>query len=424
MAAAADLLATGATVPFIARYRKEATGSLDEVSVAAVRDRLGRLAELDKRREAVLRSLTERELLTEDLRAALEGAGTLSEVEDLYLPFRPKRRTRATIARERGLEPLARRLFAQDTVAGPSAEEATSQVPDAIPTAASVPGTATAGPTSSPDSLPTRPTATPVVNPNVYLKNGASGSDVRRMQQRLIELGYLSGTATGRFNDVTEQAVYAFQRRNVSYADGIAGPLTLEKLYSSSARSTSSSAGVIGMTLERGVRDSAAVRTMQQRLKELRFYTGAVDGDFGISTETAVKEFQAANNLRVDGRAGESTLNRLFSSDANGPGSVTPTPRPPSAGTPTPIPFYVDVTPNPQGGYVTLREGNSGALVRNLQQALKDQGYFNLTVDGLYGVGTSESVREFQRRKGLSQDGVAGPATQRILFEGNYPSGS
>ncbi|NLE74897.1 MAG: RNA-binding transcriptional accessory protein [Actinobacteria bacterium] len=161
VAAAADLLATGATVPFIARYRKEATGSLDEVSVAAVRDRLGRLAELDKRREAVLRSLTERELLTEDLRAALEGAGTLSEVEDLYLPFRPKRRTRATIARERGLEPLARRLFAQDTVAGPSAEEATSQVPDAIPTAASVPGTATAGPTSSPDSLPTRPTATP-----------------------------------------------------------------------------------------------------------------------------------------------------------------------------------------------------------------------------------------------------------------------
>ncbi len=284
---------------------------------------------------------------------------------------------------------------------------------------------ATPTPQPTPRVTPTpRPTATPVVNPNVYLKNGASGSDVRRMQQRLIELGYLSGTATGRFNDVTEQAVYAFQRRNVSYADGIAGPLTLEKLYSSSARSTSSSAGVIGMTLERGVRDSAAVRTMQQRLKELRFYTGAVDGDFGISTETAVKEFQAANNLRVDGRAGESTLNRLFSSDANGPGSVTPTPRPPSAGTPTPIPFYVDVTPNPQGGYVTLREGNSGALVRNLQQALKDQGYFNLTVDGLYGVGTSESVREFQRRKGLSQDGVAGPATQRILFEGNYPSGS
>ncbi|MDD3572277.1 MAG: peptidoglycan-binding protein [Eubacteriales bacterium] len=281
----------------------------------------------------------------------------------------------------------------------------------------------TPSPRPTPRVTPTpRPTATPRVNPNVFLRNGSTGADVRRLQERLIDLGYLSGNPTGRFNDVTEQAVYAFQRRNVSYADGIAGPMTLEKLYSSSARGTSSSVGVIGVTLERGMRDSAAVRRLQQRLKELRFYNGAVDGDFGISTETAVKDFQAANGLTTDGKAGETTLNRLFSSDANGAGSGTP--RPPSAGTPTPIPFYVDVTPNPQGGYVTLREGNSGALVRNLQQALKDQGYFNLTVDGLYGVGTSDSVREFQRRKGLSQDGVAGPATQRILFEGNYPSGS
>ena len=116
--AAAGLLAGGATVPFIARYRKEATGSLDEVAVAAVRDRLEQLAELDKRREAVLRSLAERELLTEELRVKLEAAAALSEVEDIYLPFRPKRRTRATIARERGLEPLALWLFAQDGGAG------------------------------------------------------------------------------------------------------------------------------------------------------------------------------------------------------------------------------------------------------------------------------------------------------------------
>ena len=125
--------------------------------------------------------------------------------------------------------------------------------------------------------------------------------------------------------------------------------------------------------------------------------------------------------LRVDGKAGDSTMQRLFSSNAIGAGSGT---QPTAPGNATPIPFYVDVTPNPQGGYVTLREGNSGTLVRNLQQAMKDQGYFRLTVDGLYGVGTTEAVREFQRRKGLSQDGVAGPATQRILFEGNYPAGS
>jgi uncharacterized protein len=109
--ATAALLADGATVPFIARYRKEVTGSLDEVAIGAIRDRLEQLEELDRRRGAILRSLEERELLTEDLKEKIEAAGTLAALEDLYLPFRPKRRTRATIAREKGLEPLARMLF-------------------------------------------------------------------------------------------------------------------------------------------------------------------------------------------------------------------------------------------------------------------------------------------------------------------------
>lgn len=117
--AAAELLQDGGTVPFIARYRKEATGALDEVQIAAVRDRLEQLAELDKRREAVMKSLAERELLTDELRASLEAAETLTRVEDLYLPFRPKRRTRASIAVERGLEPLADLLL--DASAGKSA---------------------------------------------------------------------------------------------------------------------------------------------------------------------------------------------------------------------------------------------------------------------------------------------------------------
>lgn len=112
--AVADLLSEGATVPFIARYRKEMTDSLDEVQIAAVRDRLARLAELEKRRQAILRSLEERALLTQELAGDLAAAATLAALEDLYLPFRLKRRTRATIARERGLEPLASRLFAQD----------------------------------------------------------------------------------------------------------------------------------------------------------------------------------------------------------------------------------------------------------------------------------------------------------------------
>ncbi|MBN2226680.1 MAG: RNA-binding transcriptional accessory protein [candidate division Zixibacteria bacterium] len=108
------LLDDEATVPFIARYRKEATGSLDEVAITSIRDRMAQLRELDKRRDAILKSLEERGLLTDELKEKLEAAQTLTELEDIYLPFRPKRRTRATIAIERGLEPLAQVLFLQE----------------------------------------------------------------------------------------------------------------------------------------------------------------------------------------------------------------------------------------------------------------------------------------------------------------------
>ena len=138
--ATAALIAEGATVPFISRYRKEATGSLDEVAVTAVRDRLEQLAELDKRRAAILKSLEERELLTGELKAGIAGAATLAELEDIYLPLRPKRRTRATMARERGLEPLALWLLEEagrrDSDASPEAKAAEfvdpeAEVPDA-----------------------------------------------------------------------------------------------------------------------------------------------------------------------------------------------------------------------------------------------------------------------------------------------------
>ncbi|NWG02651.1 MAG: RNA-binding transcriptional accessory protein [Syntrophaceae bacterium] len=112
--ATADLLKEGATIPFIARYRKEVTGSLDEVSVTAIRDRLNQLEELDRRREAILKSLEERGQLTDELKQKILSAETMVVLEDLYLPYRPKRRTRATVAKEKGLEPLAQRLFAQD----------------------------------------------------------------------------------------------------------------------------------------------------------------------------------------------------------------------------------------------------------------------------------------------------------------------
>ncbi|HEY2594438.1 MAG TPA: Tex-like N-terminal domain-containing protein, partial [Chloroflexota bacterium] len=120
--AAADLLGEGATVPFMARYRKEATGSLDEVAIAAIRDRLAQLDALEARKGAIVASLEERHLLTEQLRNQLDGADTLAALEDVYQPFRPKRRTRASAARDKGLEPLADLLFRQDPRVDPVAE--------------------------------------------------------------------------------------------------------------------------------------------------------------------------------------------------------------------------------------------------------------------------------------------------------------
>jgi uncharacterized protein len=101
------LLGDGATVPFISRYRKEMTGSLDEVKLLHIKDEYTRLKELDARRESIIKSIEEQEKMTPDLRQKIDSALTMAEIEDIYLPFRPKRRTRATIAREKGLEPLA-----------------------------------------------------------------------------------------------------------------------------------------------------------------------------------------------------------------------------------------------------------------------------------------------------------------------------
>jgi uncharacterized protein len=123
--ATARLLQQGATVPFIARYRKEVTGSLDEVAITAIRDRMAQLEELEKRRKSILKSLDERELLTDDLKEKILAAQSLTTLEDIYLPFRLKRRTRATVAREKGLEPLAKILFKQQEGTDPLTEAAT-----------------------------------------------------------------------------------------------------------------------------------------------------------------------------------------------------------------------------------------------------------------------------------------------------------
>ena len=113
---AVELLDGGATVPFIARYRKEVTGGLDDIQLRELEARLGYLRELEDRRAAVIKSIQEQGKLTPELLAAIEAAPTKQELEDIYLPFKPKRRTKGMIAREAGLEPLADKLFADPTL--------------------------------------------------------------------------------------------------------------------------------------------------------------------------------------------------------------------------------------------------------------------------------------------------------------------
>ncbi|MHB1296416.1 MAG: Tex family protein [Anaerolineae bacterium] len=124
----------GNTIPFVARYRKEVTGNLDEEQLRSIEARLAYLRNLDQRKQSVLASIAEQGKLTDDLQKRIEAATLLQEVEDLYLPYKPKRRTRATVARERGLEPLAQLMLEQNTTQGSPALLAANYVSEQVPT--------------------------------------------------------------------------------------------------------------------------------------------------------------------------------------------------------------------------------------------------------------------------------------------------
>jgi uncharacterized protein len=122
LVATLTLLDGGGTVPFIARYRKEATGNLDEVAIGAIEEKATYFRELEERRQTVLNSISEQGKLTPELEASIKAALDKTTLEDLYLPFKPKRRTKATIAREKGLEPLANYLWNQQPTRTPLAD--------------------------------------------------------------------------------------------------------------------------------------------------------------------------------------------------------------------------------------------------------------------------------------------------------------
>lgn len=251
---------------------------------------------------------------------------------------------------------------------------------------------------------------------DIYLEVGSGNAkQIKIMQNRLIVLGYLSGTADGEYGATTEAAVKAFQDRNGLYADGKAGPQTLAKLYSNSAKKANSVAGHLG-SLKAGMNGNA-VRTLQKNLRTLGYYNGSVDGDYGSGTQAAVSAFQSANGLKADGVAGKATLNAIQNVLSGGTTASG------SSGSKADPDVY-GLTAS-SGGYTSL-SASSGKRddVTALQSVLQANGYYNGTVDGSYGGGTSDAVKKYQRAAGLRVTGVAGPCTQRLLYNSAGETGS
>jgi len=300
-----------------------------------------------------------------------------------------------------GKQTLAK-LYAKDAV---SYREAHATAKPASGATGRTTEKATAKPTNTP-----RPTSTPNLTKEYYLQLGSSGSRVRTLQNRLIQLGWLSGKATGTFDEATEAAVRAFQKKTKGlWDDGVAGPDTLRALYSDGAARSQTVVASSGETLEMGS-EGDAVRSLQKRLKELGYLSGSIDGSFGVGTQAAVIAFQQASGLTPDGKAGTTTLNRLYADTArkNGSGSISVDVDRTAAGR--------DTTDIASTGYVTLAAGSSGAEVRRLQERLKTLGYYGGNTDGNFGESTEAAVMAFQLRNNLTVDGKAGPATQRILY--------
>ena len=247
-----------------------------------------------------------------------------------------------------------------------------------------------------------RGSATPLTSTET-LELGSTGTEVRKLQQKLKDLGYLSGSVDGKFGVATEAAVIAFQKNNNLTADGKAGVATLSKLYSGTAKKSTGTTVKLdddGSSSGRDVSDISStgyitlqegssgdqVRKMQQRLKDLGYYNGSVDGSFGEGTTAAVMAFQLRNNLTVDGKAGPATQRVLYGSKAN----IT---------------------------YPSMRVGEEGTSVKNLQYTLYELGYYDGAIDGKYGQTTADAVRAFQIQNNLSPvDGVAGSKTLSKLY--------
>ena len=234
------------------------------------------------------------------------------------------------------------------------------------------------------------------------LKLNSQGTKVSQLQTDLKQLGYYYAEITGNFGAKTEAAVKAFQKAKGLTADGVAGPKTLNAIAAAVDKAGGSSSGSSSTNMKLGS-TGAAVSALQQNLTTLGYYYGDVTGHYGNLTQQAVKKFQKAKGLTQDGVASTATLNAITSALKN-------------AG--------VDVGPGTVA--TTLREGDKGTAVTELQTMLKKLNYYYGSVTGSFGSLTKQAVRKFQDANKLTVDGVAGPATINKLgtLTGSADSGS
>ena len=260
-------------------------------------------------------------------------------------------------------------------------------------------------------------TPSPVENASSYsiLQLGSTGSQVTALQQALIELGFLSGSADGIFGTGTYNAVVAFQQKNDYPDTGIVDANLQAFLYSGTPKnakgvktSVKTLAPVSGVTIRLN-NQGELVKTVQTRLQELGYYTGSITGIYDKTTQAAVKAFQKKNDLTVDGICGAATQAALLSGNAI---SATATATPAPTATPTPAPTF-------QVPDATVRKGSTGADAKLVQQRLKDLGYLTGAVDGNFGTASVTALKTFQSRHGLEADGVAGQSTYQLLFSAN-----
>ena len=218
------------------------------------------------------------------------------------------------------------------------------------------------------------------------LRKGATGSAVKDLQTKLKKLGFYNAYVDGSYGDTTVAAVKAFQKKYNLTADGVAGSETLKKL--DSAYKNADSDKDDG-SLRKGATGSA-VKDLQTKLKKLGFYNASIDGDYGDTTVAAVKAFQKKYNLTADGVAGSETLKKLDSA-------------------------YKNADSNTSTDDDSLRKGATGTAVKTLQTNLKKLGFYTAYVDGSFGSTTESAVKAFQRKYGLTADGVAGSATLKKI---------